>query len=302
MINTGAIAQLLRPGLDAVIGKMNIYPDEWTEIYKTHRSFKNQEIDVEMKLFGNGGIKPEGQPGATDSAGQRIVTSYLHKVISLSFSITEEAIEDNLYKNQFTVNSNALKDSLKSTKNILGANLLNNAFNANYPTGDGQPVCSLTHPIDGGSYANKLPVAAAFGEASVEALLLLCQKMPLQSGILSQTMARKMIVPANLQFSSSILTNSTFRVGVANNDINAIYHGDYLPEGYKINHYLTSPTAFFIITDAPDGFKHFQRKEVTGDTYVDYQTNNVMCKLMERYSMGISNTRAVVGTEGAAPA
>ncbi len=300
MINTGAIAQLLRPGLDAVIAKMKTYPEEWTEIYKTTPSYKNQEIDVEMKLFGNGVIKPEGQPGSTDTAGQRIVTSYLHKVVSLQFAITKEAVEDNLYKGQFTINSNALADSLRSTRNILGANLLNNAFNANYPTGDGQPVCSLNNPIDGGTYANKLAVPAAFGEASVEQLLLLCQKMPLQSGLLSQTMARKMIVPANLQFKSSILTNSVFRTGTANNDINAIYHGDYLPEGYKINHFLTSPNAFFILTDAPDGFKHFQRTAVEGDTYVDFMTKNVMCSLSERYSMGISNKRAVVGTEGAA--
>ena len=121
----------------------------------------------------------------------------------------------------------------------------------------------------------------------------------MQSGILAQVKARKLVVPANQQFSASVLTKSTFRTNSANNDINAIYHGDYLPEGYRINHYLTSPTAYFILTDAPDGFKHFQRTPVESDTYADYMTSNIMCKIGERYSMGVTNVRAAVGTEGA---
>lgn len=299
MINTGAIAQLLRPGLKSITGQLPLYPEEWTEIFKTYTSDKYQEIDVEMKYLGNAVIKPEGQPVSSDTMGQRIVTSYVHKRIALSFTITQEALEDDLYKTQFPMQAVSLRASLRSTKNILGANILNNAFNANYPTGDGQPICSLNHPIDGGVFANKLAVPAAFGEASVENMILLAQKMPMQSGILAQVMPRKLIVAPGNQFEAAVLTKSTFKTDSANNDINAIYHGDYLPEGYRVNHYLTSPTAFFILTDAPDGFKHFQRTPVESDTYADYMTSNIMCKIGERYSMGVTNTRAVVGTEGA---
>jgi len=301
MINTGQIAQLLRPGLKAVFGQYPTYPEQWTEIFKTYQSDKYQEIEVEMKYLGAADIKPEGQPIATDSMGQRIVTNYIHKRVGLSFTITKEAVEDNLYQNQFPQQAVSLRNSLRVTKNILGANVLNNAFNAAYPIGDGQPVCSLAHPIDGGQFSNAFGGGGPnvdFSEAGVEQSLLLIQKFPMQSGILSQTMARKLILPRELQFAASRLLNSAFRVDVANNDINALYHNDYIPDGYKINQYLTSATAWFIITDAEDGLKHFQRTPVETDTYVDYPTDNVMAKATERYSFGVSNPRGIFGSPG----
>lgn len=300
MINTGQIAQLLRPGLKAVFGQYPTYPEQWTEIFKTYQSDKYQEIEVEMKYLGAADIKPEGQPIATDSMGQRIVTNYIHKRVGLSFTITKEAVEDNLYQNQFPEQAKSLRNSLRITKNILGANILNNAFNAAYPIGDGQSVCSTTHPIDGGVFSNSLAGNASvdFSEAGVEQAIILIQKFPMQSGILSQTMAKKMILPRELQFSASRLLNSAFRVDVANNDINALYHNDYIPEGYRINQFLTSPTAWFVLTDAEDGLKHFQRTPVETDTYVDYPTDNVMAKATERYSFGVSNPRGIFGSPG----
>jgi hypothetical protein len=300
MINTGQIASLLRPGLKAVFGQYPTYPEQWTEIFKTYQSDKYQEIEVEMKYLGAADIKPEGQPIATDSMGQRIVTNYIHKRVGLSFTITKEAVEDNLYQNQFPQQAISLRNSLRITKNILGANILNNAFNAAYPIGDGQAVCSATHPIDGGVFSNTLAGNASvdFSEAGVEQAIILIQKFPMQSGILSQTMAKKMILPRELQFSASRLLNSAFRVDVANNDINALYHNDYIPDGYRINQFLTSPTAWFVLTDAEDGLKHFQRTPVETDTYVDYPTDNVMAKATERYSFGISNPRAIFGSPG----
>lgn len=300
MINTGQIAQLLRPGLKAVFGQYLTYPEQWTEIFKTYQSDKYQEIEVEMKYLGAADIKPEGQPIATDSMGQRIITNYIHKRVGLSFTITKEAVEDNLYQNQFPEQAKSLRNSLRITKNILGANILNNAFNAAYPIGDGQPVCSTAHPIDGGVFSNSLAGNASvdFSEAGVEQAIILIQKFPMQSGILSQTMAKKMILPRELQFSASRLLNSAFRVDVANNDINALYHNDYIPEGYRINQFLTSPTAWFILTDAEDGLKHFQRTPVETDTYVDYPTDNVMAKATERYSFGVSNPRGIFGSPG----
>lgn len=300
MINTGQIAQLLRPGLKAVFGQYPTYPEQWTEIFKTYQSDKYQEIEVEMKYLGAADIKPEGQPIATDSMGQRIVTNYIHKRVGLSFTITKEAVEDNLYQNQFPEQAKSLRNSLRITKNILGANILNNAFNLAYPIGDGQPVCSIAHPIDGGVFSNSLAGNASvdFSEAGVEQAIILIQKFPMQSGILSQTMAKKMILPRELQFSASRLLNSAFRVDVANNDINALYHNDYIPEGYRINQFLTSPSAWFILTDAEDGLKHFQRTPVETDTYVDYPTDNVMAKATERYSFGVSNPRGIFGSPG----
>lgn len=300
MINTGQIAQLLRPGLKAVFGQYPTYPEQWTEIFKTYQSDKYQEIEVEMKYLGAADIKPEGQPIATDSMGQRIVTNYIHKRVGLSFTITKEAVEDNLYQNQFPEQAKSLRNSLRITKNILGANILNNAFNTAYPIGDGQPVCSTAHPIDGGVFSNSLAGNASvdFSEAGVEQAIILIQKFPMQSGILSQTMAKKMILPRELQFSASRLLNSAFRVDVANNDINALYHNDYIPEGYRINQFLTSPSAWFILTDAEDGLKHFQRTPVETDTYVDYPTDNVMAKATERYSFGVSNPRGIFGSPG----
>jgi hypothetical protein len=301
MINTGQIAQLLRPGLKAVFGQYPTYPEQWTEIFKTYQSDKYQEIDVEMKYLGAADIKPEGQPIATDSMGQRIITNYIHKRVGLSFTITKEAVEDNLYQSQFPQQALSLRNSLRVTKNILGANILNNAFNTAYPIGDGQPVCSTTHPIDGGTFSNAFSaggVTVDFSEAGVEQAIILIQKFPMQSGILSQTMAKKMILPRELQFSASRLLNSAFRVDVANNDINALYHNDYIPEGYRINQFLTSTTAWFILTDAEDGLKHFQRTPVETDTYVDFSTDNIMAKATERYSFGISNPRAIFGSPG----
>lgn len=301
MINTGQIAQLLRPGLKAVFGQYPTYPEQWTEIFKTYQSDKYQEIEVEMKYLGAADIKPEGQPIATDTMGQRVVTNYIHKRVGLSFTITKEAVEDNLYQSQFPQQAVSLRNSLRITKNILGANVLNNAFIDAYPIGDGKSVCAVDHPIDGGIFSNRLAAGGAtvdFSEAGVEQAIIQIQKFPMQSGILSQTMARKMILPRELQFAASRLLNSTFRVDTANNDVNALYHNDYIPEGYKINQFLTSTTAWFIITDAPDGLKHFQRTAVETDTYVDYPTDNVMAKATERYSFGVSNPRGIFGSEG----
>lgn len=300
MINTGQIAELLRPGLKAVFGEYPTYPEQWTEIFKTYKSDKYQEIDVEMKYLGAADIKPEGQPIASDSMGQRVITNYIHKSVGLSFTITKEAVEDNLYQTQFPQQAVSLRNSLRVTKNILGANILNNAFNPLYPIGDGQPVCSANHPIDGGVFSNRLGGGADsdFSEAAVEEAIKAIQKFPMQSGILAQTMAKKLIVPRELQFEASVLLNSQFRTGTADNDINAIYHNDYMPDGYRVNQYLTDPAAWFIITDAPDGMKHFQRTPVQTDTYVDYPTDNVMAKASERYSFGVSNPRGIFGSPG----
>lgn len=298
--NTGLISSLLRPGLNAIIGQLPTYPDQWTEIFKTYHSDKYQEIDVEMKFLGAADIKAEGANYASDTMAQRIQNSYIHKTIGLSFEITKEAIEDNLYKTQFPQQALSLRNSLRVTKNILGASVLNNAFNNGTLLGDGQPLCSNAHPIDGGTYSNTLAGNANvdFSEAGLEAAIIAIQKFPMQSGILSQTMAKKIIIPRELQFAASRLLNSQFRTDTANNDINALYHNDYIPDGYRVNQFLLSPTAWFVLTDADNGMKHFQRTSISIDTYVVFDNDNIKVKASERYSFGCSNPRAIFGSPG----
>lgn len=297
--NTGDIAQLLRPGLQAVFGDYAMYPDQWTEIYKTYASNKYQEIDVEMRYLGAADIQEEGAPVSVDVMGQRIVNSYVHRKVSNSFIITDICLQDNLYQSSFPQQAKSLRNSLRYTKNVLGASILNNAFNAAYTIGDGQPVCSINHPIDGAFYANR-PTGGAtvdLSEAGIEEAIIQIQKFPMQSGILAQIMPEKMIVSPDDQFAISRILDSTYRVETANNDISSLNHNNYIPKGYKVNQYLNS-SAWFILTDADNGFKHFQRTSVEVDTYVDFSTSNIMAKAAERYSFGISNPRAVWGSPG----
>jgi len=298
-INRAQMAQLLWPGLNEVFGNYDGYPEQWKDIYDTYNSDKYQEVDVEMKYTSAADIKAEGAPIASDDMGQRVITHYIHKRVGLSFTITKEAIEDDLYKTQFPQQTKSLFNSLATTKNIFGANVLNNAFNPAFPVGDGQPLCSTAHPVDGGTYSNTLAIPADFSQASLEEAIVQIQGFVGQNGILVQTKAECLIMPKEQQFASSVVLDSQFRSGTANNDINAIYSNGYVPKGYKINQYLTSPDAWFIKTDAPNGFKHFQRTPVETETYADFQTDNIMAKATERYSFGVSNPRAVFGSSGA---
>lgn len=301
MINLSSIAQLLRPGVKAIINQMPTYPEQWTDIYKTMQSDKYQEIIVEMKGLGLADIKTEGSPILMDSMGQRIVNTFTHLRVGLGFEITREAIEDNLYPREFPEQAMNLRNSLRSTKNILGANLLNNAFNAAYAVADGQALCSTTHPIDGGTYANAFGgggVYVDFSEAGVEQAIIAIQKFPMQSGILANIQPKKLIIPRELQFAASRLLDSAFRVDVANNDINALYHNNYIPQGFRVNQYLTSTAAWFVLNDAENGLIHFQRTAVETDTYADFNTDNVKAKAIERYSFGAANYRGIFGSPG----
>jgi hypothetical protein len=297
-INTNQIAALLRPGLKAVFGQLPQYPEQWKEIFTTYQSDKYQEIDVEMKYLGAADIKPEGSPYAVDSMGQRTVTNYVHKRVGLSFTITKEAMEDNLYQSQFPQQAVSLRNSLRATKNILGANILNNAFNSAYPIGDGQPICSANHPIDGGVASNTMGIAD-LSLATLEEVIIQIQQTPMASGMLAQIMPKKLVVAPGNQFVASVLLNTKQKTTSADNDINPIYHSNYIPQGYVVNQYLTNPKAWFVITDCPNGLKHYQRTPVETDTYVDFPTDNIMAKAGERYSFGISDWRAIFGSVGA---
>lgn len=298
-INTGSIESLLRPGLAAVFGEYDMYPSEWSDIFDVYESDKDVEKEVEMKFLGLAQIRPEGAPTAVDTMGQRIITTYHHQYVALSFVITRQAIMDNLYKTRFPMQARALKDSLAQTKERLGASVLNNGFSTNYPIGDGQPLFSTQHPIDGGVYANTPAIQADLTEASLESGLITISQFRNQAGLIIKTMATKLVVPSQNQFVAERLLGSAFRTNTANNDISAVYNLQSVPQGYKVNHFLTLPNSWYLMTDAPDGFKHYIREAVETDVYTDFSTDNLNAKAVERYSFGVSNARAAYASQGA---
>ena len=291
-INTSAIASLLRPGLASVFGDYPQYPSQWSEIYETYESDKAVEIEVEMKMLGLAQIRAEGAPTAVDTMGQRIITNYVHKYVALSFNITRQAMVDNLYKTKFPLMVKALKKSMAQTKEILAAGLLNNGFNPLFPIGDGQPLYSTSHPIDGGVVPNTPAVQTDLNEASLESGIITTQQFRDQASLICHTQPVKLIVPPQGQFTSERLLASAFRTNTANNDISAIYNVSSVPQGYRVNQYLTNPNAWFLLTDAPDGFKHYVREAIDTDVYTDFATDNLLAKAVERYSFGVSNFRS----------
>ncbi len=290
-INTTAIANLLRPGLAAVFGDYPSYPSQWSEIFEEYESDKAVEVEVEMKMLGLAQIRPEGSPTAIDTMGQRIVTSYIHKYVGLQFNITRSALINNLYKTKFPLMVRALKKSMAQTKEILAASVLNNGFNANYPIGDGKALFAIDHPIDGGSVANTPAVSADLSEASLESAIITIQQFRDQAGLICQTKPEKMIIPPQGQFTADRLLGSSFRTNTANNDISAVYNTSAIPKGYRVNQYLTLPNSWYILTDAPDSFKHYVREAIETDVYTEFSTDNLLAKAIECYSFGVSNFR-----------
>ena len=297
-INTTAIANLLRPGLAAVFGDYPSYPSQWSEIFEVYESDKAVEIEVEMRLLGLAQLRPEGSPTAIDTMGQRYVTQYQSRYVALSFNITRQAIMDNLYKTKFPLMVKALKKSMAQTKEILGASVLNNGFNTSFPVADGQALFSTAHPIDGGTVANTPTVQADLNEASLEAGIIAIRQFKDQAGLICMTQPQKLIVGPQGEFVATRLLGSAFRTQTPNNDISAVYNNSSVPQGYRVNQFITLPNAWFLLTDAPDGFKHYVREQIETDMYCDFSTDNVMAKAVERYAFGVSNFRAAYGSNG----
>lgn len=296
-INLAAISNLLRPGLAAVFGNYQSYPQEWSEIYTKYTSDKQQEIEQEMKFTGLASIFGEGAPIPISDMRQNNQYVYVHKYAGLQTIITRQAIVDNLYETEFPMMAQSLKRSMMQLKEILGAQVLNNGFVT--PIGDGQPFFSINHPIDNGVVANTFAVQADLNEASLESMINLIGKARDVAGLLTKVVAQKLIVPIELQFTASRLLNSQFRTGTPNNDINAIYFGDYMPKGYVVNHFLTNPASWYILTDAPNGMKYWEREAIETDVYTDFDNKNLKTSALERYSFGVSNFRAMYASSGA---
>mgnify|MGYP003454870268 CR=1 FL=1 len=297
-ISRSDIRSLLEPNLRAVFGMAPMYPAQWSEIFDVYASEKAVETEVEMKFTGLAQMRPEGSPTAMDSMGQRIITSYYSRTFSLGFVITRSAIKDDLYKTRFPMMAKALKHSLEQTKEIVGANVINNGFNAAYPLGDGRPLFAVDHPIDNGVVANTPAVAVDLSEASLEAAIIAIQQFKDQAGLTVMTQAKKLVVPSSNQFTADRLLNSVYRTGTANNDINALYNTKAIPGGYRVNQFFTLPNSWMILTDAPDGCKHYVREKPEVDVSTDWSTDNLQAKAVERYSFGVSNFRAVYGSQG----
>ena len=300
-ISRSQLVKELEPGLNALFGlEYGRYDAEHAEIFDTETSDRAFEEEVMLSGFGNARVKSEGGSIVYDNATETFTARYTHETIALGFAITEEAVEDNLYDRISARYTKALARSMANTKQVKAANVLNNAFDSNFPGGDGVELCSAAHPLVTGTLSNELAVAADLNEASLEQALIDIAAFTDERGLLISTQGRKLIIPSELQFVADRLTQSTLRVGTADNDINATRNMGMVPEGYTVNHYLTDPDAFFIKTDIPNGFKLFQRSPIRTSMEGDFDTGNVRYKARERYSFGFSDPRCVFGSPGAA--
>ncbi len=299
-ISRSQLVKELEPGLNALFGlEYKNYANEHEEIFSKENSDRAFEEEVMLSGFGNAGVKPEGQSINYDAATETFTARYTHETLALAFSITEEAIEDNLYDRLASRYTKALARSMANAKQVKAANVLNRAFNSSYTGGDGLELCSTAHVIVSGTEQNELSTAADLNETSLEQALIDIAALTDERGLKIAAKGAKMIVPSALQFTAERLMKSTQRVGTADNDINAHKNMGMIPQGYTVNHYLTDTDAWFIKTDVPNGLKHFVRAPIKTAMEGDFDSGNVRYKARERYSFGWSDWRGIFGSPGA---
>jgi len=300
-ISRQQLAKELEPGLNALFGmEYSRYENQHAEIFTTESSDRAFEEEVMLSGFGAAPTKSEGSAVNFDDANEAYTARYNHETIALAFSITEEAVEDNLYDRLSSRYTRALARSMAHTKQVKAAAVLNNAFDNTVTGGDGKELCATDHPLTNGStFANEPSTAADLNETSLEDALINIAGFVDERGLKVALRGMKLIVPRQLQFVSERLMVSNLRVGTADNDVNAIRSMGMLPDGYAVNDFLTDPDAFFIMTDAPRGFIHFERVPLSTQMEADFDTGNMRFKARERYSFGFSDPRAVFGSEGA---
>ena len=296
-------AQLLKellPGLNALFGlEYARYGEEHKEIYETETSERSFEEEVKLSGFSAAPVKNEGSAIAYDNAQEAFTARYTHVTIAQGFSLTEEAIEDNLYDSLSGRYTKALARSMAYTKQVRAAAVLNTGFSAAVG-GDGQPLFSASHPLVSGGTNSNIPVTPAdLNETSLEAAVIQISLWTDERGLLIASKPRKLIVPPALQFVATRLLETELRVGTNDNDINAIKNNGSIPEGYTINHYLTDTNAWFLCTDVPNGMKHFVRTPLQNSMDGDFDTGNVRYKARERYSFGFSDPLGMFGSAGA---
>ena len=295
-------AQLLKellPGLNALFGlEYKTYGEEHKEIYETETSERSFEEETKLSGFSAAPVKAEGAAIAYDNAQEAWTARYNHETIALGFSITEEAVEDNLYDSLSKRYTKALARAMAYTKQVKAASVLNNGFSSNYVGGDGQPLFSASHPlISGGTNSNRL-TASDLNETSLEAAVIQIAGWTDERGLLIAAKPNKLIVPPALMFTAKRLLDTELRVATADNDINALKAMGSIPGGYTVNHFLTDTNAWFLTTDVPNGMKHFVRTPLQNSMDGDFDTGNVRYKSRERYSFGWSDPLGMFGSPG----
>jgi len=300
-ISRSQLLKELLPGLNALFGlEYAKYGEEHKEIFETETSDRSFEEETKLSGFGSAPTKSEGSAIEYDNAQEAWTARYTHETVAMGFSITEEAIEDNLYDSLSSRYTKALARGMAYTKQVKGADILNNAFAAANTYGDGQVLCSTAHPlVNGGVNSNRPAVAADLNETSLEAAIIQISGYTDERGLLIAAKPKKLVIPPSLQFVATRLLETEGRVGTADNDINAIMSNGAVPQGYAINHYLTDTDAWFMMTDVPNGLKHFVRSPMATSMDADFDTGNSRYKARERYSFGVSDPLGIYGSPGA---
>ena len=297
-------AQLLKellPGLNALFGlEYKKYGEQHKEIFETESSERSFEEETKLSGFNAAPVKNEGAAMMYDNAQEAWTARYNHETIAMGFSITEEAIEDNLYDSLSSRYTKALARGMAYTKQVKAANILNNAFASGYTYGDGVVLCSTSHPlVSGGVNSNRPSVAADLNETSLEAAVIQIAAWTDERGLLIAAKPTKLVIPAALQFVATRLLETKLRTGTTDNDVNAIENNGSIPGGYTINNYLTDTNAWFLLTDVPNGLKHFVRTPMQTGMDSDFDTGNSRYKARERYSFGVSDPLGIFGSPGA---
>jgi len=299
-ISRAQLVKELEPGINALYGlEYKNYANEHSQIFDTENSDRAFEEEVMLSGFANAGVKPEGSAVNYDAAQETFTARYTHETLALAFSITEEAIEDNLYDSLASRYTKALARSMANAKQVKAANVLNRGFNSSYTGGDGLELFSTAHVIVSGTEQNELSTAADLNETSLEQAMVDIAALTDERGLKIAAQGRKMVIPSALQFTAERLLKSVGRTGTADNDISAVVSMNVIPQGYVVNHYLTDTDAWFIKTDVPNGLKHFVRAPIKTAMEGDFETGNVRYKARERYSFGWSDWRGVFGSPGA---
>jgi len=296
-------AQLLKellPGLNALFGlEYAKYGDEAAEIFETESSDRSFEEETKLSGFSAAPVKGEGSAIEYDNAQEAWTARYTHETVAMGFSLTEEAIEDNLYDSLSSRYTKALARAMAYTKQVKGASILNNAFSGT-TYGDGKTLCATDHPlVSGGTNSNRPAVAADLNETSLEAAVIQIAGWTDERGLLIAAKPSKLVIPPALQFVATRLLDTELRVSTADNDINALRNNGSIPGGYAINNYLTDTNAWFLMTDVPNGLKHFVRSPMQTSMDADFDTGNSRYKARERYSFGVSDPLGIFGSPGA---
>ena len=296
-------AQLLKellPGLNALFGlEYSRYGEEHKELYETEKSERSFEEETKLSGFSAAPVKNEGSAIAYDNAQEAFTARYNHETVALGFSITEEAIEDNLYDSLSARYTKALARAMAYTKQVKAASVINNGFSNAYQGGDGVSLFNTAHPlVSGGTNSNRPSTAADLNETSLENAVIQIAAWTDERGLLIAAKPRKLIIPPALMFVATRLLETSLRVGTTDNDINALKNNGSIPEGYTVNHFLTDTNGWYLTTDVPNGLKHFERSPLTNSMDGDFDTGNVRYKARERYSFGWSDPLGVFGSPG----